>query len=208
MPDGSTYRPLTTDEEWNEQYENARGIRNVRVETKTPKTQWYQAPTEGYRDYRRISGKSKFRRRGLMSAIRKKKRIGHGPLGAVGSAAAKVRAVAATITICLFGGWLYLGQLLFWVLSISALTLEASWLGFVIPGKDAFYATWALTAFFGCASLVFGLGVYAVYRVNTLQRGNMMLFGLCLILYLTPLMNFLPWGILWALGVIHNAGKK
>lgn len=208
MPDGSSYRPHTTDEDWNEQYTNASGVRNAKVEVGKTNPNWYQIPREGYRDYKRISGKSKFRRRGLKSAAQKKLKIGRGPTGAIEGAATKVRAVQASILVWHVGGWLYIGQFLFWGLSITALALEDTWLGFAIPGETAFYATWALAALFGCLAMVAGIGIYTAFRVNTFKAQNLTVFMICLILHIVPLVNFAPWGIFWTLFVIYYAGKS
>lgn len=100
-------------------------------------------------------------------------------------------------------------QLNFWIFSLIGIGVEsipfASW---VLPGETLFMLSYVVVLAIGITTMIYALLVYSLSLVNCFGRFKFLIFALCIAFYCTPILNGVPWFVLWLWVVTKNQGKN
>lgn len=100
-------------------------------------------------------------------------------------------------------------QVKFWILSLIGMGVEsipfANW---VLPGETLFILSYMIVMAIGITTMGYALLIYSLNRVNCFGRFKFLMFALCFAFYCTPILNGIPWFVLWLYVVTTNQGKQ
>lgn len=99
-------------------------------------------------------------------------------------------------------------QIQFWIFSLIGMGVEsipfASW---VLPGETLFMLSYVVVMAIGITTMIYAVLIYTMSLVNCFGRFKFLIFALCVAFYCTPILNGIPWFVLWLYVVTKNQGK-
>ncbi len=132
---------------------------------------------------------------------------------------AVINAGTATWTIIVGTAILYPIQFVMAALTLGGLaalvTLDTSWLGYADLfgwfsdfGMELLFVSLMLNFVIGFLTFMVAVGVYVIRGV-TISRGiSIIIAAVCLALYATPILNFIPWMWFWCLYVVKSQANE
>lgn len=117
----------------------------------------------------------------------------------------KIWATAASVLIAWTVLPFYSLQLLFWIVGLASLGLEAVPIADIfLPGTEVFVFTYILIALIGVCSMLYGIWIYTIRGVRCFAGARGLMFACCMTGYLVFFLNLFPWIILWMFAVIYT----
>lgn len=121
------------------------------------------------------------------------------------------KAVRASWTIAAAVMPFYVVQLVFALITIAGLAAEYAgesflWgLGsYVVPGLEIFAAGFVITPLIGLAFMFTAALLYSFQNVSWWRTASLLMFILCTIFYFIPLLNLVPWVLVWMFVVVRT----
>lgn len=144
-------------------------------------------------------------------------------------AAAKVRALRASYAIGVTCGWLYIAQVVAWILSIVGLGVAMGLMsigdfsgggvkGFFLniasffidlttePALYLFAAGWVTSMALGVAQMLIAPWIYMINRVNP-YKGNAINWYIFMTAFQFLPLGIIPWGVFWMWRIVVEAGR-
>lgn len=115
----------------------------------------------------------------------------------------KITATAAGSLILWTTMPFYIPQVLFWMLGLGGMGLEAIPIADIfVPGQELFFLGYIVASFIGACSMIYAAWIYVIRGIRCFAGIKLFIFICCLTGYLVVFLNLFPWLILWVLTVI------